>query len=196
MATRSARCRSAHWGRTGTIFACDQAGVEPDILCMAKGLTGGVIPLAVTAASDAIYQAHFSEDRAQMFFHSSSFTANPIACAAANANLAIWRDEPVQQRIDGIIASHRAFADRLQRKSNISGLRQCGTILALEINDGAGDYMSDLGPKLLGFFRDRNILLRPLGNTIYIMPPYCITLEELTSIQAVIEEAIDHFGTS
>ncbi|MBQ0772297.1 MAG: adenosylmethionine--8-amino-7-oxononanoate transaminase [Sphingomonadales bacterium] len=184
------------WGRTGTIFACEQAGVEPDILCMAKGLTGGVIPLAVTAASDAIYQAHFSEDRAQMFFHSSSFTANPIACAAANANLAIWRDEPVQQRIDGIIASHRAFSDRLQRKSNISDLRQCGTILALEINDGAGDYMSDLGPMLLGFFRDRNILLRPLGNTIYIMPPYCITLEELTSIQAVIEEAIDHFGTA
>ena len=184
------------WGRTGTIFACEQAGVEPDILCIAKGLTGGVIPLAVTAASDAIYQAHFSEDRAQMFFHSSSFTANPIACAAANANLAIWRDEPVQQRIDGIIASHRAFSDRLQRKSNISGLRQCGTILALEINDGAGDYMSDLGPMLLGFFRDRNILLRPLGNTIYIMPPYCITLEELTSIQAVIEEAIDHFGTA
>ena len=131
-----------------------------------------------------------------MFFHSSSFTANPIACAAANANLAIWRDEPVQQRIEGIIASHRAFSDRLQRKSNISDLRQCGTILALEINDGAGDYMSDLGPMLLGFFRDRNILLRPLGNTIYIMPPYCITLEELTSIQAVIEEAIDHFGTA
>lgn len=182
------------WGRTGTVFACEQAGVEPDILCMAKGLTGGVIPLAVTAASDAIYQAHFSQDRAKMFFHSSSFTANPIACAAANANLAIWRDEPVQQRIDGIIASHRAFSGRMKRKANISGLRQCGTILALEIDDGAGDYMSDLGPKLLGFFRDRNILLRPLGNTIYIMPPYCISREELASIHAVIEEAIHHFG--
>jgi len=182
------------WGRTGTVFACEQADVEPDILCMAKGLTGGVIPLAVTAATNAIYQAHFSTDRAQMFFHSSSFTANPIACAAANANLAIWRDEPVQQRIDGIIASHHAFADRLKQKSNISGLRQCGTILALEIDDDAGDYMSDLGPQLLGFFRDRNILLRPLGNTIYIMPPYCITLEELASIYSIIEEAIDHFG--
>ncbi|MEH6827626.1 adenosylmethionine--8-amino-7-oxononanoate transaminase [Parasphingorhabdus sp.] len=182
------------WGRTGTVFACEQGCVEPDILCMAKGLTGGVIPLAVTAATDAIYQAHFSKDRAQMFFHSSSFTANPIACAAANANLAIWRDEPVQQRIDGIIASHQAFADRLKQKSNISGLRQCGTILALEIDDDAGDYMSDLGPQLLGFFRNRNILLRPLGNTIYIMPPYCITLEELAAIYRVIEEAIDHFG--
>lgn len=184
------------WGRTGTVFACEQAGVEPDILCMAKGLTGGVIPLAVTAATDAIYQAHFSEDRAQMFFHSSSFTANPIACAAANANLAIWRDEPVQDRINAIIASHRAFSDRLMRKSNVSGLRQCGTILAFEIDDGAGDYMSSLGPQLLGFFRDHNILLRPLGNTVYIMPPYCISREELASIYGVIEEAIDHFGTS
>jgi adenosylmethionine-8-amino-7-oxononanoate aminotransferase len=184
------------WGRTGTVFACEQAGVEPDILCMAKGLTGGVIPLAVTAASDAIYQAHFSEDRAQMFFHSSSFTANPIACAAANANIAIWRDEPVQERIDGIIALHRAFAERLKLKSNVSGLRQCGTILAFEIDDGAGDYMSSLGPQLLAFFRDRNILLRPLGNTIYIMPPYCIGREELDSIYGVIEQAIGHFGNA
>ena len=184
------------WGRTGTVFACEQAGVEPDILCMAKGLTGGVIPLAVTAASDAIYQAHFSEDRAQMFFHSSSFTANPIACAAANANIAIWRDEPVQERIDGIIALHHAFAERLKLKSNVSGLRQCGTILAFEIDDGAGDYMSSLGPQLLAFFRDRNILLRPLGNTIYIMPPYCIGREELDSIYGVIEQAIGHFGNA
>ncbi|NQV93594.1 MAG: adenosylmethionine--8-amino-7-oxononanoate transaminase [Sphingomonadales bacterium] len=184
------------WGRTGTVFACEQADVEPDILCLAKGLTGGVIPLAVTAATNAIYQAHFSKDRAQMFFHSSSFTANPIACAAANANLAIWREEPVQDRIDGIIACHSGFSDRLKQKSNISGLRQCGTILALEIDDGAGDYMSDLGPMLLAFFRDRNILLRPLGNTIYVMPPYCITLEELASIYRVIEEAIDYFGNS
>ena len=184
------------WGRTGTIFACEQAGVEPDILCMAKGLTGGVIPLAVTAATDSIFQAHYSDDRAQMFFHSSSFTANPIASAAANANLAIWRDEPVQERIDSIIASHRAFAKRLAQKSNVSGLRQCGTILAFEIDDGAGDYMSSLGPQLLAFFRDRNILLRPLGNTVYIMTPYCIRREELDSVYAVIDEAIDHFGGS
>jgi len=184
------------WGRTGTVFACEQAGVEPDILCMAKGLTGGVIPLAVTAASDPIYQAHYSEDRAQMFFHSSSFTANPIACAAANANLAIWRDEPVQERIDAIIASHQAFAERLKQKSNVSGLRRCGTILAFEIDDGAGDYMSSLGPQLLRFFRDRNILLRPLGNTIYIMTPYCISREELDSVYGVIEQAIGHFGST
>ena len=184
------------WGRTGTVFACEQAGVEPDILCMAKGLTGGVIPLAVTAASDAIYRAHYSQDRAQMFFHSSSFTANPIACAAANANLAIWRDEPVQERIDAIITSHCTFSDLLGHKSGVSSLRQCGTILALEINNGSAGYMSQLGPALLGFFRDRNILLRPLGNTVYIMPPYCIGPRDLESVYGVIEQAIDHFGNA
>ena len=87
------------WGRTGTLLACDQAGVVPDILCLSKGLTGGSLPLAVTMASEEIYAAHLSNDRARMFYHSSSYTANPIACAAANANLTIWREEPVQARI-------------------------------------------------------------------------------------------------
>tara|TARA_R110000772_G_scaffold22586_16_gene61045 strand:+ start:510 stop:1769 length:1260 start_codon:yes stop_codon:yes gene_type:complete len=182
------------WGRTGTVFACEQAGITPDIMCMAKGLTGGVIPLAVTAASAAIYDAHFSEDRAKMFFHSSSFTANPIACAAANANLQIWRDEPVQQRIDHIIERHEGFARQLHRHPNISAIRQCGTILTFEIDDASGDYMSALGPALLQFFADRDVLLRPLGNTVYIMPPYCITDEQLSTIYTVIEEAIDHFA--
>ncbi|MCV3244097.1 adenosylmethionine--8-amino-7-oxononanoate transaminase, partial [Mesorhizobium sp. ZC-5] len=87
------------WGRTGTMFACDQAAISPDILCTSKGLTGGVIPLAATLATDAIFQAHYSEDRKKTFFHSSSYTANPIACAAALANVEIWRDEPVAERI-------------------------------------------------------------------------------------------------
>ncbi|SIN60110.1 adenosylmethionine-8-amino-7-oxononanoate aminotransferase [Parasphingorhabdus marina DSM 22363] len=181
------------WGRTGTVFACEQAGISPDILCMAKGLTGGVIPLAVTAATKPIYDAHYSQDRSKMFFHSSSFTANPVACAAAGANLKIWREEPVQERIDAIIARHEAFAARLHNRSNISAVRQCGTILAFEIDDSSGDYMSSLGPELLRFFRERNVLLRPLGNTVYVMPPYCIRPEELDQVYSVIEEAIDHF---
>src|SRR3546814_12456759 len=84
------------WGRTGTRFACDQAGVIPDIVCLSKGLTGGAMPLAVTLCIEPIFEAHFSEDRGKDFYHSSSYTANPIACAAAHANLEIWRDEPVQ----------------------------------------------------------------------------------------------------
>lgn len=181
------------WGRTGTVFACEQAGISPDILCMAKGLTGGVVPLAVTAATRPIYDAHYSQDRSKMFFHSSSFTANPIACAAAGANLKIWREEPVQERIDCIIARHEAFAARLHNRSNISAIRQCGTILAFEIDDSSGNYMSSLGPELLRFFRERDVLLRPLGNTVYVMPPYCIRPEELDRVYAVVEEAIDHF---
>src|SRR5690606_33753079 len=86
------------WGRTGTLLACEQAGVVPDLLCLSKGLTGGAVPLAVTMASEAIWEAHYSADRSRTFFHSSSYTANPIACAAANANLAIWREEPVAER--------------------------------------------------------------------------------------------------
>lgn len=182
------------WGRTGTVFACEQAGITPDIMCMAKGLTGGLIPLAVTAASAAIYEAHFSEDRSKMFFHSSSFTANPIACAAANANLQIWRDEPVKERIDHIVKRHEGFAHQLSEHPNISAIRQCGTILAFEIDDASGNYLSTLGPQLLQFFAGRNVLLRPLGNTIYIMPPYCISDEQLSKIYRVIEEAIDHFA--
>src|SRR3546814_20044209 len=87
------------WGRTGSLLACDQAGVVPDILCLSKGLTGGAVPLAVAMATPAIFEAHLSDDRARMFFHSSSYTANPIACAAALATLAIWRDETVLARI-------------------------------------------------------------------------------------------------
>jgi len=179
------------WGRTGSIFACEQAGVIPDIMCMAKGLTGGVIPLAVTAATSRIYDAHFSEDRAKMFFHSSSFTANPIACAAANANLAIWRQEPVLDRIGAISDQHRLFAERIGKRDNISSIRQCGTILAFEFNDPSGSYMSSLGPTLLKFFREQGILLRPLGNTVYIMPPYCITQDELAQVYNAIEQAAE-----
>ncbi|GAA0476134.1 adenosylmethionine--8-amino-7-oxononanoate transaminase [Parasphingorhabdus litoris] len=182
------------WGRTGSVFACEQAGVTPDILCMAKGLTGGVIPLAITAASAPIYDAHFSKDRTKTFFHSSSFTANPIACAAANANLQIWQEEPVQQRIDHIVERHENFAGKLTAHQNVSGIRQCGTILAFEINDSSGNYMSAIGPDLLRFFADRNILLRPLGNTVYIMPPYCISDAQLAAVYRAITDAIVHFA--
>lgn len=182
------------WGRTGTIFACEQAGIEPDILCMAKGLTGGVIPLAVTAATAPIFDAHYSPDRSKMFFHSSSFTANPIACAAANANLEIWRNQPVQKRIDHIVQRHAQFAEQLQRYDSITNVRQCGTILAFEIADSHGHYMSTLGPELLRFFAEENVLLRPLGNTVYIMPPYCITDAQLRRIYTVVEAAIDEFA--
>lgn len=174
------------WGRTGTLTACEQADVVPDILCLSKGLTGGAVPLAVTLASEAIFQAHWSQDRAQMFFHSSSYTANPIACAAAAANLAIWRDEPVLARVAALGARQQARLDRLERVRNP---RRIGTITAFELGSEAGDYLSTLGPRLLAQFREADVLLRPLGNTVYVMPPYCIDDADLDRVYAVIAEA-------
>ncbi len=179
------------WGRTGTLLACEQAGVVPDILCLSKGLTGGAVPLAVTMASEPIWQAHYSTDRAAMFFHSSSYTANPIACAAAAANLAIWRDEPVLDRIATLAARQEERLARLAAHAAVANPRRCGTIAALELGAAQGTYLSDLGPQLLARFRDANLLLRPLGNTVYVMPPYCIGETDLDAIWAAIADAAD-----
>jgi adenosylmethionine-8-amino-7-oxononanoate aminotransferase len=176
------------WGRTGTMFACQHAGIAPDLMCLSKGLTGGAIPLAVTMATQEIFDAHVSDDRARMFFHSSSYTANPIACAAANANLAIWREEPVQARITNLA---RRQVERLERLDDplIVGKRQLGTITAMEFVDPYGDYLSAMGPMLARFFRDRGLLLRPMGNIVYVMPPYCITDGQLDMIYDAIAAA-------
>jgi adenosylmethionine-8-amino-7-oxononanoate aminotransferase len=178
------------WGRTGTLLACEQAEVVPDILCLSKGLTGGAVPLAVTLASEPIYQAHLSGDRAKMFFHSSSYTANPLACAAAVANLAIWREEPVLRGITLLAERQAQRLARIAANPQVENARQLGTITAFEIEAPTTGYLSEIGPRLLAFFRERGILLRPLGNTIYLMPPYCIDEADLDTVYAAIEEAI------
>jgi len=183
------------WGRTGTLLACEQADIVPDILCLSKGLTGGAVPLAVTMASEPIYQAHLSQDRARMFFHSSSYTANPIACAAADANLAIWRDEPVRERIADLTARQQTRLARITSLPAVLNARQIGTITAIEIADPMGDYLSTIGPRLLALFRDRDLLLRPLGNTVYVMPPYCIGDGDLDLVYSAIAEACERFGS-
>lgn len=179
------------WGRTGTLLACEQAGVVPDLLCLSKGLTGGAVPLAVTLASEAIFEAHRSSERARMFFHSSSYTANPIACAAAAANLAIWREEPVLARVATLAERQRVRLAALARVPGVHNPRAIGTVAAVELGDPAGAYLSTLGPRLLAFFRDRDLLLRPLGNTVYVMPPYCIDEGQLDAIYAAIAEAAE-----
>ncbi len=178
------------WGRTGTLLACEQANIVPDIICLSKGLTGGSMPLAVTVATPPIFEAHCSRDRADMFFHSSSYTANPIACAAANANLAIWREEPVLKRIATLIEHQRRNLVSLSDLPGVRNPRRIGTIAAFELDDGAGDYMSQLGPQLMAHFRERDLLVRPLGNTIYTMPPYCISEQDIALVYEGISEAI------
>jgi adenosylmethionine-8-amino-7-oxononanoate aminotransferase len=183
------------WGRTGTLFACEQAGVTPDILCTAKGLTGGSIPLAATLARSKIFEAHRSPDRALMFFHSSSFTANPIACAAAAANVAIWENEDVRGRIAALGAHMTEQLDRLIAHPALENPRQLGTIAAIDmrVNENAG-YLSDIAPRLRAFFLERGVLLRPLGNTIYAMPPYCTSGDQIGTIFDTIAEAADSLG--
>ncbi|SEN27654.1 adenosylmethionine-8-amino-7-oxononanoate aminotransferase [Sphingomonas gellani] len=181
------------WGRTGTLLACHQADVVPDILCLSKGLTGGAVPLAVTMATEPLFAAHYAADRSRMFFHSSSYTANPIACAAANANLAIWRDEPVAARVATLSQRQAERASRLSTLPGVRDVRTLGTIAALGVGDGSG-YLSNLGPKLLAFFRERDLLLRPLGDTIYVMPPFCIDEADLDAVYDVIADAVTTFG--
>ena len=178
------------WGRTGTLLACEQAGVVPDLLCLSKGLTGGSVPLAVTMATEPVYQAHYSTDRARMFFHSSSYTANPIACAAARANLAIWRDEPVMERISALSERQSRMLERLATLPGVADARRTGTILALDLESRSGSgYLSDLAPRLRQRFLDASVLLRPLGNTVYVMPPYCIEDGDLAHIGNAVEDA-------
>ncbi len=179
------------WGRTGTRFACDQAGVIPDIVCLSKGLTGGAMPLAVTLCIEPIFEAHYSTDRAKTFYHSSSYTANPIACAAAVANLAIWRDEPVQQRIDTLADAQAAHLAMLASDPRVAAARRLGTIAAFDIHVPDGGYLSNLAPRLLAFYRDRGVLLRPLGNTVYVMPPYGITPGDLAQVWGAIAASLD-----
>jgi adenosylmethionine---8-amino-7-oxononanoate aminotransferase len=179
------------WGRTGTLFACEQAGVTPDIACYSKGLTGGSLPLAVTLCRADIFDAHYSTDRSRTFFHSSSYTANPIACAAALANLEIWANEPVLERIAAICRLHAQGLERFRDDRRFTNVRQIGTIAALDIVSGDAGYLAAIGPRLYQDFLSRNLLVRPLGNTIYLMPPYCSEESELGVVYDAISDIAD-----
>ncbi len=178
------------FGRTGTLFACEQAGIVPDLLCLAKGLTGGALPLAATLATPAIFQAHYSQDRRKTFFHSSSYTANPIACAAAVANLGVWRDEPVRERIGALCALQEERLAPFRADPRFENVRRCGTVTALDLKVADPGYLAGQGPRLAAHFLARNVLLRPLGNTIYVLPPTCVTAAELDMIYAAIADCV------
>jgi adenosylmethionine-8-amino-7-oxononanoate aminotransferase len=181
------------WGRTGTLFACEQAGVVPDIGCYSKGLTGGSLPLAVTMCRRAIYDAHYSTDRSRTLFHSSSYTANPIACAAACANLEIWAEEPVGRRIEDLARMQEAALDGFRDDKHFKNVRRTGTITALDLKVEDAGYLAAIGPKLRAFFWEKGLLLRPLGNTIYVLPPYCVTEADLNRVYDAITAAADAF---
>lgn len=179
------------FGRTGTLFACEQASISPDLLCVAKGITGGSMPLAATLCTRAIYDAHYSRDRSRTFFHSSSYTANPIACAAAVANLAIWREEPVKARVHDLSVLQSKALETIRRDGRFENSRALGTITAFDMANAGSGYLADVALKLRQAALKRGVLIRPLGPTIYLMPPYCITADELQFAYNAVSDAVD-----
>jgi len=179
------------FGRTGKMFACDLAGVVPDLMCLSKGITGGFLPMGVTVCTDRVEQAFRSENPMHTFYHGHSYTGNALACAAANASLQIFEDEAVFDRIAGIAKIHGERLSRFAEYAVVGEARQIGTIGAIELKAEDAGYLSAMRPKLYQFFLERGVLLRPLGNVVYVLPPYVISAEELHWVYDVIEEALE-----
>lgn len=183
------------FGRTGKLFASEYLHEKPDIICLSKGLTGGTMALGVTACTQKIYDAFVHDNKLSTFFHGHSFTANPIACSAAIASIELLKLENTSASITAITNSNEQFYNSLLHKnfSVIKNIRMLGTILAFDIAVGKTEYLNNIATTITQFALNNGVYLRPLGNTVYIMPPYCITTQELHKIYTVIEMIINQY---
>ncbi len=177
------------FGRTGELFACVKSGTAPDILCLSKGLSGGCLPLAVTLATETIYQAFYSDDAAKALYHGHTYTGNPLACATGVTSLQLLEHLLFQD----LEQYHQRYITQwLEGHPRLEHIRTCGTIAAMDIKTTEADgYFNAIGPTLKARFLEAGLLLRPLGNTLYIMPPYCITPGELESVYQTIRQVLD-----
>ena len=180
------------WGRTGMMFALNYIETVPDIVCLSKGLTAGVLPLGLTVATEQIYNAFLAPEKVKALLHGHSYTGNPLACAAACANLDLTEQPGFMENIQRVSANHRRFTELLERSQGIKETRMLGTIIAIEmeIPSGVSSYYSELADKASAFFLEKGLLIRPLGNIIFLNPPYCITDEELEYVYQVIQSFI------
>jgi adenosylmethionine-8-amino-7-oxononanoate aminotransferase len=170
------------FGRTGTLFACEQLKEECDLICLSKGLTGGFLPLGVTACSQKIFNAFLSDHMQSAFLHGHSYTANPLACASALASLdLLLKNECYRQRKE-IEASHRAFCQKWHSHPKLKRCENLGVILVLEYRVDTPSYFHSIRERLYSFFLSKGILLRPFGNVLHVLPPYCISKEEVQAI--------------
>lgn len=175
------------FGRTGKMFAMDHCKEKPDIVCLSKGLTAGVMALGLTVTSRKLYESFLSDEMARGFLHGHSFTANPLACAVSCANLDLFEQDETKNAIDRIGEWNAVFAEELNAFGRVEGVRQQGTILAFEvINESGNTYFSSIRDRAYKYFLENGVLLRPLGNTIFINPPYCITEGEYSRLKSVI----------
>ncbi len=180
------------FGKTGKTFASDYLNEQPDMMCLSKALTGGTIPMAVTSFSQSIFDGFLSNDVNKALFHGHTFTGNPTGCAAALAAIDLLFSTEMQESILRIEQQHLQFAQRLEKYSNVQNCRTLGIILAFEIKrESAESYYGDFRNKLYAFFIENGIILRPVGNTIYILPPYVTTNEQLEIIYKTIENALE-----
>ena len=180
------------FGKTGLNFASDHLTNKPDIICLSKALTAGLVPMGITSCSENVFNAFLSEKIEKGFFHAHTYSANPIACSAALAGLDLLRSDEVQQGMAMIGEAHKVFANKLASISKVNDVRQLGVILAFELDVPMERY-GDMRNKLYTEFMNRGVFLRPLGSTIYILPPYLIKKEELDRIYSAILEVIDLF---
>lgn len=171
------------FGRTGTLFALEQAKVTPDLVCLSKGISGGFLPLAATVASKRIYEAFLGEDFHTAFAHGHSFTANPLGCAAGVASLALFQEEDTLGRIGAIHKANCAWLDEVSHLPGITRPRALGSIAAVTLGSEASDYHAGIGPAVKAKCLERGLLIRPMGNVVYLMPPACISPEELKRAQ-------------
>lgn len=175
------------WGRTGTNFACDQIEANPDITCISKGITGGSLPLGITACNSKIESAFQSEELIKALLHGHSYTGNPTICAAANASFELFESPICKANIERINRRHKGFMAQLRSFDNVENIRLRGTIVAFDLKGfGETGYDSDARKKIYPYFLERGVLIRPLGNVMYLLPPYVITDEELDQVYAAI----------
>lgn len=178
------------FGKTGKYFASLHVETKPDVMCLSKALTGGLLPMALTTCSQDIYDAFYSDDLSKGLFHGHTYSANPLACTAALASIELLQTEDIQNNIKNIIGYHKAFGNHIKNHPKVKSIRQTGVIFALDLNIEMNRY-GNLRDKLFNFFMDNGVFLRPLGNTIYIQAPYVITKKQLDKVYTVIEDALE-----
>ncbi len=179
------------FGRTGKLFASEYMSIAPDMMCLSKGITGGFLPLGVTVINEKISVQFQSTEKEKRFYHGHSYTANPLSCAAANASMNLLLTKECQQQIQLIAKAHQFFLEQIRGHSKIVKIQALGTILSIELFSESGtSYFSKNRNYLYQFFLDRDILLRPLGNVIYILPPYVINEVQLNKIYTAIAELL------
>ncbi|WP_019669149.1 adenosylmethionine--8-amino-7-oxononanoate transaminase [Eudoraea adriatica] len=178
------------FGKTGKNFASDHIRVKPDIICLSKALSAGLLPLAVTSCTQEVFDAFYSDEISKGLFHGHTYTANPLACVAALSGLELLQSEQIQSDIRRVIQSHKEFGLRIKEHPKVAAVRQCGIIFALDLNIKTERY-GNLRNRLFNFFMEHGVFLRPLGNTIYILAPYIISDSQLSKIYDSIEGALD-----